>query len=148
VCQWILCASVGLSIAAIAIAGETDKDEVKAIQAVWSVASMEDHGGKVPEAEVKKLRIIISEKEITAKDDGKKVGFDMTYKIDPSKKLKEIDATLTEGASKGKTTPGVYTLDGDTLTIFFADAGGTRPKEIGGKVEKGGLKYVLKREKE
>jgi RNA polymerase sigma factor (sigma-70 family) len=39
------------------------------------------------------------------------------FKLEPTKTPKAMDLTWTEGSDKGQTVPGIYTMDGDTLTI-------------------------------
>ncbi len=72
-----------------------------------------------------------------------------TYKIDPAKKPREIDLTVTEGPDvmKGKTSPGVYELEGDTLKWASGTPGGTeRPKEFGSTAGTPFMLITLKRQ--
>jgi uncharacterized protein (TIGR03067 family) len=49
---------------------------------------------------------------------GKEVEFKNVFKLDPSRKPKEIDLT-PDGEGKGKTVAGLYELEGDSLRVCF-----------------------------
>ena len=88
-------------------------------------------GEKLPEEVVKGGKLTFAGDKHTVK-----VGKDTiigTQKLDPTKNPKEIDATDTEGPFKGKTTQGIYKLDGDMFTVCFAPPGKDRPKEFTSK---------------
>jgi uncharacterized protein (TIGR03067 family) len=74
-------------------------------------------------------------------------------KIDPSKNPKTIDMEITEAAreiEKGKTIPGIYDLDGNTLKWCYDHSGnkGTgRPQEFSAKTDTKHTLVTLKREK-
>jgi uncharacterized protein (TIGR03067 family) len=61
---------------------------------------------------------------------GGRVFFKAKFRIDPTKKPKTIDYTMTEGPTKGKTQLGIYELDGDTVKFCFAAPGKERPTEF------------------
>ena len=60
-----------------------------------------------------------------------------TFKIDPTKKLKEIDVTYTEGPEKGTTMLGIYEIDDDTYRPCFKMMGKERPTEFTADAESG-----------
>ena len=53
----------------------------------------------------------------------------------------------TEGPFKGKTTLGIYKLEGDEFTVCFAPPDKDRPKEFTTKSGTGVLVHVWKRQK-
>lgn len=53
--------------------------------------------------------------------------------IDPKREPRRIDFTPTQGALAGRPLLGIYTLDGDTLTICRARPGADRPREFAAK---------------
>src|ERR1043165_9108456 len=102
------------------------KKEMMLLEGEWSMVSGERDGQKLPDEFVKTGKR-------TAKDGETSVTLnDMLYMkakftIDPSKKPKEIDYTITEGAEKGKTRLGIYEIDGDTAKFCFGAPGDKRP---------------------
>jgi uncharacterized protein (TIGR03067 family) len=67
------------------------------------------------------------------------------YKLDPSKKPKQIDVSPLEGKEKGMTFHGVYKLDGDKLTLHMSVDEQERP--AGFEAKEGALLFVLERVK-
>jgi uncharacterized protein (TIGR03067 family) len=55
--------------------------------------------------------------------------------LDPTAEPKTIDVIPDGGQHRGEHIPGIYTLEGDVLTICMAKPGQPRPKEF--KAEKG-----------
>ncbi|MEO2090400.1 MAG: TIGR03067 domain-containing protein [Gemmataceae bacterium] len=68
-----------------------------------------------------------------------------TFTVDADKKT--IDMNATRGRYKDKTLLGIYKLDGDTLTIAFAEPGKDRPKEFTSKEGNGVVVAVMKKAK-
>jgi RNA polymerase sigma factor (sigma-70 family) len=118
------------------------KDEEK-ILGTWAIVSFEEGGQKPPEgAMIIGARVIIAaDGKMTLKQGEKEQEF--TYKLSPAKKPKEISLTN----DKGVTLPGIYKLDGDTLTVCF-DRGGDRPAEFASPEGTTVVLEVLKREKD
>ncbi len=54
---------------------------------------------------------------------GDEVEEEGTFTIDPESSPKAIDLKIRKGMDEGKTQPGVYLLDGDTLKIALAKPG-------------------------
>ena len=52
-------------------------------------------------------------------------------------KPKMVDLTFTAGPEKGKTSLGIYEVDGDTWKICLGLAGKGRPKEFTTKAQSG-----------
>ena len=71
-----------------------------------------------------------------------------TYTIDPAKSPKWIDIkTKMDGPFKGRTLPGIYTLEGDTLTVCCNSEKMDRPKDFAAKEKTPMMLLTYKREK-
>jgi uncharacterized protein (TIGR03067 family) len=69
------------------------------------------------------------------------------FKIDSTKKPKEIDILDDSGVKNDKTKLGIFELDGDTYKFCLAPAGKPRPSEFTSKAGSGHSLGVSKREK-
>jgi uncharacterized protein (TIGR03067 family) len=69
------------------------------------------------------------------------------FKIDATKKPKEIDILDESGAKNDKTKLGIYELDGDSYKYCLAPAGKPRPTEFASKAGTGHSLGVSRREK-
>jgi TolB protein len=90
----------------------------------WRGVSMVQKGGRLPEAEVRQLIFVFSDKTITMRV-GEKLVAETAYAIDAKAKPAAIDMVL-----KGQTTLGIYELVGEKLRICLNDLGKGRPKKI------------------
>lgn len=128
-----------------------EPDEVKKersrLEGEWAMVSGEIDGQPMPDAFVKTGKRVAKGNETTVTIGGN-VFMKATYTIDPSKKPKTIDYTMTEGLSKGKKQLGIYELDGDTIRFCFASPGKDRPTEFSAKPGAGNTLSVWKRLKE
>jgi uncharacterized protein (TIGR03067 family) len=105
------------------------------------VASAKDGGKDMPEDKTKSLKMVIAGDKITMSHD--KETQDWTFKLDPTKKPKEIDVSFPDG----KTGKGIYELNGDTFKVAHGQTGDPRPTDF---VSKEGSKIaviVFQREK-
>jgi uncharacterized protein (TIGR03067 family) len=128
--------------AAVALAQK--KEDKDAILGTWNFASGENNGEPAND-EIKTMKMTFTGDGVTlvVKD----VPREGKYKLDPSKKPKEVTMTTTEGE---KTTEhrGIYELEGDTLKMCFPTGANTDlPKEFSGKKDTKQMLLVLKRAK-
>lgn len=70
-----------------------------------------------------------------------------TYKLDLTKAPVTIDMVVKGGTYDGKTLLGIAKLDGDTLTVAFAEPGKDRPKAFESKEGSGVVVAVHKKAK-
>ena len=140
-------------VVSLLLAAEDKKDEVKkdqeALQGSWKVVSSEA-GGK-DQTEQFKDHLLVFEGDTFALKKGDEVGLKGTFKLDPSKKPRAIDLTITEGGregEKGKVLHGIYEVGKDTLKWCTAEPGGTdRPKEFSTKEGINHMLVTLKKDK-
>ena len=138
---------IGVLILAGAAAGqEAVKKEMAQLEGEWSMVSGEANGVAMPEEAVKSGKRVAKDGETTIAFGGQ-VYFRAKFRIDPAKKPKAIDYTMTEGQTKGKTHLGIYELDGDTLKFCFAAPGKDRPTEFTAKEGSERTFSVWKRDK-
>jgi uncharacterized protein (TIGR03067 family) len=143
-----LCAFVlGLSPLA-ATAQKADEKTVDPFQGTWDVVKLEIAGQDATFA--------LKDASATMTFEGNKYVFTAgpegekgTFKLDPKAKPATIDLMITEGKGKGKTQPGIYQLDGDTLKICLGDEGAKdRPTKFATAPEAAELVlFTLKRKK-
>jgi uncharacterized protein (TIGR03067 family) len=137
---------LGLLLGADAPKDDAKKDKEK-LQGTWKAVTVEG-GGKLQD-QAEEHRLIFSGDEFSIKK-GEETMIKGKFKIDTSKKPKEIDMDFIEAKRdnlKGKTTLGIYELDGDTLKWCWNKPGGERPKEFSSQATDAHLLVTLKREK-
>ena len=134
---------VAITSVAFAAPGlKEDKSDLKKLKGEWEIVTWEQMG-----------RVI--DMKATWNFDGEKYTLDQgnnletgSIKIDQTKKLPTMDLEITGGNCAGKDQPGIYKLDGDTLTLCFAWPGNTdRPTEFSTTAENRRVLITLKRVK-
>jgi len=132
-------------IAADAPQDEATKKELKTFQGTWLLESAVRDGKK---QDADKIKLVITGQKYALSDESSAViGHRGTFKMDPSKKPKATEVTVTEGPDKGKTFLGIYELGGDDYKVCFAAPGKERPKEFESPAGSGQLLQVWKRAK-
>ncbi len=134
----LLVLAVGLLLAADKPKENAKGDQAK-IQGAWTVVSAE-RGGQAQE-DAKEATLTFKGNNLTAQTKDKT--HKGTFKLDPGKKPKHIDIMPTDGDQKGKTFPGIYSLEGGQLRICFNTQGETRPAKFEAK-DDGVMLLVLK----
>jgi uncharacterized protein (TIGR03067 family) len=142
----LACVVVGLLLGADAPKDDAKKDKDK-LQGTWKAVTVAARGQSQDDTE--EHRLIFSGDEFRVKK-GEETMIEGKFKIDSSKKPKEIDMEFVEGKRdnlKGKTALGIYELNGDTLKWCWNQPGGERPKEFSSQAADVHLLVTLKREK-
>jgi uncharacterized protein (TIGR03067 family) len=126
---------------------KTEKDR---LQGNWQATQIVIAGIISPKADAAGTQMLIKGDELAYTiADSKKAArgsaaaeqFDFTF--DASRAPKSINFTPHDGVWKGKTTIGIYELEGDKLTLCFHDRpGDERPKEM--KSPRNSLLVVMK----
>ena len=109
---------------------EAIKKDHKQIEGTWKVATFEIDGNKAMEEDAKKLTVVngsdgtwslLSEGNLNSKG---------TSTIDPTKKPKTINFTVTEGEGNGNQHLGIYENGENTRKLCFAAPGTERPTKF------------------
>jgi uncharacterized protein (TIGR03067 family) len=106
------------------------KKELDKFQGTWIVVSVEDRFGKRNAEDTKQVvKLTIKGNKFTMNDgEGTLTG---TFKLDPTKKPKTVDVTITEGFGQGNKLKGIYEMDGDKRKACHNTAnGGDRPTKF------------------
>jgi uncharacterized protein (TIGR03067 family) len=123
------------------VAGGDAKGDLKKFEGTWSVVSLKKAGMEVPEGDVQQLRVTFSGEKITVKVG--EMDIEGTFKLDPSKKPKQIDVTIMD--KKGL---GIYRFKKDgMLEVCAAEEGEERPTEFKSPEGSKTAVLLLKREK-
>jgi uncharacterized protein (TIGR03067 family) len=126
---------------------EAIKKDRKKYEGTWQVVALEVDGNKANEEDAKKITVINEADGKWAIEVEGKVVARGTSEIDPTKKPKTVDLTMTEGDDKGKTFLGIYEFGDDTRKVCLAQAGKDRPTEFAVPAGSGHILAVLKRVK-
>ncbi len=118
------------------------KAEIEKFQGKWKPIKIE---GRNPLGKLDDVKLTVKDDKMTLEGVIDKP-LELTYKLDPSAKLKTIDITFDLG-----TLLGVYEIDGDTLKVCYSELQesekGKRPTELGAPAESFRYLWVLKRQK-
>ena len=124
------------------------KQDKGKLRGTWRAVTARQRGESKDEAA--EHRLIFSGDEFSIKRNDETI-LKGKFKIDPSKKPKEIEMEIAEAAKEqlhGKTVLGIYELDADTLKWCANDPGETeRPKEFSGEPGTNHFLVTFKREK-
>ena len=126
---------------------EAVKKDRKRYEGTWQVVSLEVDGNKAAEEDARKITVINEADGKWAIEVEGKVVARGTSEIDPTKKPKTVDLTMTEGEDKGKTSLGIYEFGEDSRKVCLAPAGKARPAEFSSTAANGHVLAVLKRMK-
>jgi uncharacterized protein (TIGR03067 family) len=122
------------------------KKEMAQLEGHWSMVSGQADGQAMPQELVKTGKRVAKDGETSITIAGQ-VLFKAKFRIDPTKKPRTIDYTMTAGPTKGKTHLGIYELQGDTVRFCFAAPGKDRPTEFTAKESSQRTLSVWKRDK-
>jgi uncharacterized protein (TIGR03067 family) len=126
---------------------EAIKKDRKRYEGTWQVISLEVDGNKAGEEDAKKITVINEADGKWAIEVDGKVVAKGTSEIDPTKKPRTVDLTMTEGDDKDKTALGIYEFSDDTRKVCLAQAGKDRPTAFAAPAGSGHILAVLKRVK-
>lgn len=136
--------TIGLLLGAMP--ADDSKRDLEKLAGEWTMESAERDGDKVPEEFARSLKRTVKGDEYIISRDGEELSKGK-FKLDASKKPKEIDLTPSSGPAEGQTIKGIYELDGDTFKICYGPPEGERPKEFAAPAGSGNTLAVWKRDK-
>jgi RNA polymerase sigma factor (sigma-70 family) len=116
-------------------ASDAWKDEdKKKLQGTWYTVSVQSHGMKVPEERIlaKDVRLVVKGDQWTLKEMQGDADKEFTVRLDSGKKPKAINIVYQTGENKGKTSLGIYELDGNTLRVCLGEPGDPPPTKFDG----------------
>jgi uncharacterized protein (TIGR03067 family) len=111
---------------------------------IWTCTSATIDGRPLADETVKQLRLTLTTDRYKS-ERGAEVLFDGAYKADATKEPPHIDMTGAEGDVQGKTAPGIYKLDADTLTLCYVMPGKDRPTKFASDPQSGVFLVVYQR---
>jgi uncharacterized protein (TIGR03067 family) len=107
--------------------------ELKKVQGTWQLVASETDGKKMPEHQVKKIRVTIAGDRHTVTFDGKPVAAKVKFTLDPTTTPKSSEDSLEQEPHNGKKIRGIYLLEGDKLTSCVAAIDAPRPTDFTAK---------------
>jgi uncharacterized protein (TIGR03067 family) len=107
------------------------------LEGAWQAVSYALDGKTAPAEDLKKIQLIIDGQGNTKAQIEGKTFIASTIKTDPGKSPRTMDITFTEGPDKGKTSLGIYKVEGDVLTICRAAPGQDRPAAFASRAGSG-----------
>jgi uncharacterized protein (TIGR03067 family) len=123
---------------------DASKKDLSLMQGDWAAESMVRDGYKFPEEDAQAyFRTVKGDSCSVSRFN--KVSGKGTLKLDATKNPKAIDFVLDGG--KAPPIAGIYSIEGDTLTLCFASPGKPRPTKMASEPDSGMTLSVWKREK-
>lgn len=116
-----------LGLAADEPADAQAQGALKRLQGTWSVVSFV-RDGKASAPEKIEGRVVVITGNTWVDRTGETIHGQGTLTLNPGATPMTIDATFTAGFPKGKTTLGIYALEGDSLRACSAVVGDARPE--------------------
>jgi uncharacterized protein (TIGR03067 family) len=131
---------------------DTSKGDLDKLHGTWLTVSLVNDGKtlvdvKNPPKEGPMTKLVYDGTKWMVKVGDKTIATGV-FKIDSTKKLKEIDIMDESGTKNDKTKLGIYEIDGDKYKFCLAGAGKPRPTEFTAKEGSGHSLGVMKREKQ
>ncbi len=137
--------AVGMCLAADDPKDDAAKKELDMLQGTWTTLSIEEDGKALPAEKLKGSEMVIKGDKYTFKlGDMSEEG---TLKLDPAKKPKTVDISITSGQDKGKKQLGLYELSAESFKLCVTRPELERPKGIAAKEGSENILFTFKRAK-
>jgi len=124
--------ALALLSSAVLLAAEPEKkaptasSEFQRLQGTWKIQSWDEGGKPLAAADLKKRELFFGGNVFVVRREGK-VHQAGLAKLDVAASPRTIDLDVKEGAGKGGTMLGLYSIEGDTLKLCFTPDGEDRP---------------------
>jgi len=148
--MWMRRASLSLALLTLAAAHARPEDVdpepsfVNALRGKWQqVSRVED--GQPSDADLIRNRTITFEKDKYVLRDGDRVGSELSFVLDRSKRPMHFDVTFLP--NKDRTVKGIIKYEKGVLTVCMSDQGGDRPDKFESKAGDGRILASYKKAK-
>jgi len=140
--------ALGMLVAALELGQRLQElpADAAAIQGTWEVVAVTEAGKDAPDR--RGSWFTFTKDTFTMRSKEKKEapeGLSIKYKLDPTEQPKAIDTTHELDPGKPIVQLGVYSLEGDTLTLCLEAAGKPRPTAVASQIGDTRNLFVLKR---
>jgi uncharacterized protein (TIGR03067 family) len=122
------------------------QDELRKLQGVWAVTSLELDGAPLGDAAFSTGKIAVEGNNFTSTGMG--AIYRGTLEIDVAKRPRSLNMKFTDGPEKGNTNRGIYELEGDTWKPCLSTTGGPAPTKFATSARSGCALETLRREKQ
>jgi uncharacterized protein (TIGR03067 family) len=119
------------------------EDELKRFEGTWRYESTVVEGLVLPDGHLKEARLVLRGDRFEMTDP--MATYRGTFTVDPASTPKTIEVRFTEGPESGKTSKGIYELEGDTYMVCIGLAGRERPQRFASEPGSGHALQVLRR---
>jgi uncharacterized protein (TIGR03067 family) len=134
------------AFASIAADSPSPRDELEKLRGTWALMAAVRDGRDVPDEEVGRTLLVLDGETFAFPEDSTfGTGPSGTFKVDPARSPKGIDATPSAGPHKGETWLGIYEVDGDFYKVALAAPGKPRPSRFVSEPGSGQLHSVWRR---
>lgn len=124
----------------------TAAQQFQRLQGTWKIERWEEGGKAVAAADLKKRELFFGGNVFVFRREGK-VHQAGIAKLDPSADPRTFDFTVREGEAKGDSLRGIYSIEGDTLTLCFIPKSEDRPADFKPEAKLGAVLITAKKPK-
>lgn len=121
------------------------KEDLKRLEGTYKMVRGEEGGQPLADEMVKTAKLTITGNQHVVQLGTETING--THTVNPLEKPKSIDASDTTGRFAGKTTKGIYKLEGDEFYVSFAPPDEPRPNQFSTQNHPGRLLHLWKRVK-